>query len=253
MQRAGIAIALLAALVAWAGPADAATGSGLVMPKISVGLGEISGPQELSGALQIMLLLTVLALAPSVVILLTSFSRIILVLGLLRQALGTPQMPPNQVLMGLALFLTAFVMAPVVSEIRDRAYQPYVNRQISQEEAFDRGLQPIRQFMFRQTREQDLALMVHLAKVERPRTRADVATHILIPAFIISELKSGFQMGFVLFLPFIVIDFVVSSVLLSMGMLFLPPTMISLPFKLLLFVLADGWHLVVRSLVASFQ
>ncbi len=246
-----LSAALLLAMVAGAVPA-AAAGSSLVMPKISVGLGEMAGPQELSGALQILLLLTILGLAPSIVILLTSFSRIILVLGLLRQALGTPQMPPNQVLMGLALFLTAFVMAPVVSEIRETAYTPYMNRQISQTEAFERGLQPIRQFMFRQTREQDLALMVHLAKVERPRTRADVATHVLIPAFIISELKSGFQMGFVLFLPFIVIDFVVSSVLLSMGMLFLPPTMIALPFKLLLFVLADGWHLVVRSLVSSF-
>jgi len=162
-------------------------------------------------------------------------------------------MPPNQVVVGLSLFLTAFIMAPVVTEIRDTAYTPYVNRQISQEVAFDRGLQPIRQFMFRQTREQDLALMVHLAKVPRPRNRADLATYVLIPAFIISELKSGFQMGFVLFLPFIVIDFVVSSVLLSMGMLFLPPTMIALPFKLLLFVMADGWHLVVRSLVTSFH
>jgi flagellar biosynthetic protein FliP len=138
-------------------------------------------------------------------------------------------------------------------EIRDTAYTPYMNRQISQDEAFERGLRPIRHFMFRQTREQDLALMVHLAKAPRPRNRDDVATYVLVPAFVISELKSGFQMGFVLFLPFIVIDFVVSSVLLSMGMLFLPPTMIALPFKLLLFVLADGWHLVVRSLVTSFH
>jgi len=236
--------------------AEAATGGGggsLSLPKISLGLGELKGPQEFSSALQIMLLLTVLSLAPSLIILLTSFSRIVIVLGLLRQALGTPQMPPSQVVVGLSLFLTAFVMAPVATEIRDTAYTPYMNRQISQDEAFDRGLQPIRQFMFRQTREQDLALMVHLAKAPRPRDRADVATYVLIPAFIISELKSGFQMGFVLFLPFIVIDFVVSSVLLSMGMMFLPPTMIALPFKLLLFVLSDGWHLVVRSLVTSFH
>jgi flagellar biosynthetic protein FliP len=238
--------------LAYAG-AEAAAGGGALTPTITIGLGEAKNPQELSSALQVMLLLTVLALAPSVLILLTSFSRIIIVLGLLRQALGTPQMPPNQVLIGLSLFLTAFIMAPVALEVRDTAYTPYMNRQITQEEAFQRGVQPIRQFMFRQTREQDLALMVHLAKAPRPRDRADVATYVLIPAFIISELKSGFQMGFVLFLPFIVIDFVVSSVLLSMGMMFLPPTMIALPFKLLLFVLADGWHLVVRSLVTSFQ
>jgi flagellar biosynthetic protein FliP len=250
----GYAGFLAACLLLIGTAADAASGgTGLTLPKISVGLGEVKGPQELSSALQVMLLLTVLALAPSLIILLTSFSRTVIVLGLLRQALGTPQMPPPQVLIGLSLFLTAFVMAPVAVEVRDTAYTPYMNRQITQDEAFERALQPIRQFMFRQTREQDLALMVHLAKAPRPRDRVDVATYVLIPAFIISELKSGFQMGFVLFLPFIVIDFVVSSVLLSMGMLFLPPTMIALPFKLLLFVLADGWHLVVRSLVTSFH
>jgi flagellar biosynthetic protein FliP len=247
---AGVGAACL--LLANAAAEAAGTGGG-TLPTISIGIGEAKGPHELSSALQVMLLLTVLALAPSVLILLTSFSRIVIVLGLLRQALGTPQMPPNQVLIGLSLFLTAFIMAPVALEVRDSAYTPYMNKQITQDEALRRGLQPIRQFMFRQTREQDLALMVHLAKAPRPRDRADIATYILIPAFIISELKSGFQMGFVLFLPFIVIDFVVSSVLLSMGMMFLPPTMIALPFKLLLFVLADGWHLVVRSLVTSFQ
>ncbi|HYL81974.1 MAG TPA: flagellar type III secretion system pore protein FliP [Candidatus Acidoferrum sp.] len=230
-----------------------ARSGGIGLPTISLGIGEARGPQEVSSALQVMLLLTVLALAPSLLIMLTSFSRIVIVLGLLRQALGTPQMPPNQVLLGLALFLTAFVMAPVISEVHETAYTPYVSRQITQEEALRRGLQPIRQFMFHQTRDQDLALMVHLAKTPRPREREDIATFVLIPAFVISELKSGFQMGFVLFLPFIVIDFVVSGVLLSMGMMFLPPTMISLPFKLLLFVLADGWHLVVRSLVTSFH
>jgi flagellar biosynthesis protein FliP len=248
----GAALLTLVWLALPAGLALAAEG-GLVLPRISLGAGEVRGPQELSSALQVMLLLTVLALAPSLLVLLTSFSRIVIVLGLLRQALGTPQMPPNQVLVGLALFLTAFVMAPVATEIRDTAYAPYMARQIGQDEALRRGLEPMRQFMFRQTRDRDLALMIHLAKSPRPRDKQEVSTLVLIPAFIISELKSGFQMGFVLFLPFIVIDFVVSSVLLSMGMLFLPPTMIALPFKLLLFVLADGWHLVVRSLVSSFQ
>jgi flagellar biosynthetic protein FliP len=244
---------LLGVASAAAAPQPPGAGAGITLPKISLNVGEAKGPQEVSSALQVMLLLTVLALAPSLLILLTSFSRIVIVLGLLRQALGTPQMPPTQVLIGLALFLTAFVMAPVAAEVRDKAYTPYTAKQITQEEALQRALQPIRQFMFRQTRERDLALMVHLSGTPRPRVRDDVATHVLIPAFIMSELKSGFQMGFVLFLPFIVIDFVVSSVLLSMGMLFLPPTTIALPFKLLLFVLADGWHLVVRSLVTSFQ
>jgi len=243
----------LTGCLALAAPVWAAEGSGLIFPHVNIGLGELRSPQEFSGALQIMLLLTVLSVAPSLLIMLTSFSRIVIVLGLLRQALGTSQLPPNQVLLGLALFLTAFVMTPVAGEIRERAYTPYMRREITQEEALRRGLEPIREFMFRQTREQDLALMVHLAKAPRPRARADVATTVLIPAFIISELRSGFQMGFVLFLPFMVIDFVVSSVLLSMGMMFLPPATISLPFKLLLFVLADGWHLVVRSLVTSFQ
>jgi flagellar biosynthetic protein FliP len=253
LAAGALLLCLLLGAATDAAAAASGGGPGVIVPRVSLSLGEARGPEELSSALQVMLLLTVLGLAPSLLIMLTSFSRMIIVLGLLRQALGTPQMPPTQVVVGLALFLTAFVMTPVATEIRDTAYAPYMARKISQEEAFTRALDPLRQFMFRQTRDQDLALMIHLAKVDRPRTRADVGTHVLIPAFIISELKSGFQMGFVLFLPFIVIDFVVSSVLLSMGMMFLPPTMIALPFKLLLFVLADGWHLVARSLVASFQ
>ncbi|MFB3817278.1 MAG: flagellar type III secretion system pore protein FliP [Candidatus Methylomirabilales bacterium] len=253
-RRLGLAGLLLgAALLAASAEAAAAAQGGLGLPSVRIAVEEARGPQELSSTLQVLLLLTVLTLAPSLLIMLTAFSRIVIVLGLLRQAIGASQTPPNQVLIGLALFLTAFVMTPVASEVKEHAYTPYVQRQISQEVALERALQPVRQFMFRQTREQDLALMVHLAKAPRPKDRADVPTHVLIPAFLVSELKSGFQMGFALFLPFIVIDFVVSSVLLSMGMLFLPPTMIALPFKLLLFVLADGWHLVVRSLVLSFQ
>jgi flagellar biosynthesis protein FliP len=253
-RRGGPLLLLLLALtlVGASAAAGAQPSGGLVVPRVSISLGQTSEPHELSSALQVMLLLTVLTLAPSLLIMLTSFSRIVIVLGLLRQAMGTQQLPPNQVLMGLTLFLTAFIMAPVAKEIHETAYTPYMAHQIGQDEAFNRALKPIRQFMFKQTREQDLALMVHLSKAPRPRSREDIATLVLIPAYIISELKTGFQMGFVLFLPFIVIDFVVSSVLLSMGMLFLPPTMIALPFKLLLFVLADGWHLVVRSLVTSF-
>jgi len=251
-RRRSLLIALLAgALLAGAAAAEAA--QAFPLPRINIAVDEAKNPQELSGALQVMLLLTVLSLAPSLLILLTSFSRIVIVLGLLRQALGTPQMPPSQVLIGLALFLTAFVMAPVAAEVRDQAYTPYMTKKITQDEALQRALRPIREFMLRQTREQDLALMLRLSKAPRPRTREEVPTTALIPAFVISELKSGFQMGFVLFLPFLVIDFVVGSVLLSMGMMFLPPTTIALPLKLLLFVLADGWHLVVRSLVTSFQ
>lgn len=255
--RRGLALGVTAAALClagglvWGAVADAA--QAIPLPRISVSVDEARGPQELSSALQVMLLITVLSLAPSLLILLTSFTRIVIVLGLLRQALGTPQMPPSQVLVGLALFLTAFVMAPVAAEVRDEAYTPYMAKKITQEDALQRALRPIRAFMFRQTREQDLALMLRLSKAPRPRAQEQVPTTALIPAFVISELKSGFQMGFVLFLPFMVIDFVVGSVLLSMGMMFLPPTMVALPLKLLLFVLADGWHLVVRSLVTSFQ
>ncbi len=212
-----------------------------------------AGSAEPTVAVQLVILLTLLAMAPALVIMLTSFSRIIIVLSFLRTAMGTQQMPPNQVLIGLTLFLTFFVMAPVGEQINREALQPYLSRQLAQETALERALQPLRTFMFKQTRERDLALMVHLARLERPKDRAAVPTHVLVPAYAISELRTAFQIGFVLFIPFLVIDMVVSSVLISMGMLFLPPPVISFPFKLLLFVLADGWHLVVRSLVIGFQ
>lgn len=213
----------------------------------------IAGGADATAAVQIVLLLTLLAMAPALVIMLTSFSRIIIVLSFLRTAMGTQQMPPNQVLVGLTLFLTFFIMAPVGEQINRNALQPYLSKQLSQETALERAMQPLREFMFKQTREQDLGLMVHLARMERPKDRSAVPTHVLVPAYAISELRTAFQIGFVLFVPFLVIDMVVSSVLISMGMLFLPPPVISFPFKLLLFVLADGWHLVVRSLVMSFQ
>lgn len=213
----------------------------------------VAASAEPTVAVQIVILLTLLTLAPALVIMLTSFSRIIIVLSFLRTALGTQQMPPNQVLIGLTLFLTLFIMAPVGEQINREALQPYLSRQLSQETALERAIQPLRTFMFKQTREQDLALMVHLARLERPKDRAAVPTHVLVPAYAISELRTAFQIGFVLFIPFLVIDMVVSSVLISMGMLFLPPPVISFPFKLLLFVLADGWHLMVRSLVMGFR
>lgn len=229
-------------------------GPGFVpLPKLPLITGAAAGGGELTIAVQLLLLLTLLALAPALVIMLTSFSRIIVVLSFLRSALGTQQMPPNQVLIGLALFLSFFIMAPVGAEIQREALQPYMGGRLSQEAALERALVPLREFMFRQTRERDLALMVHLAKLERPKDKAAVPTHVLVPAYAISELRTAFQIGFVLFIPFLVIDMVVSSVLVSMGMLFLPPAAVALPFKLLLFVLADGWHLLVRSLVMGFR
>ncbi len=209
-------------------------------------------PQELSSGLQLLLLLTALTLAPAFITLMTSFTRIVVVLSFARSAIGVPQLPPNQVILGLSLFLTVFVMAPVWSQVNETALQPYLRGEISQQEAFRRAELPVRQFMFKQTREKDLSLFVFLSKMDRPRTPDDVPTYVLIPAFVISELKTAFQMGFVLFIPFLIIDLIVSSALMSMGMLMLPPVMISLPFKVMLFVLVDGWHLVVRSLIASF-
>ncbi|MFQ5657946.1 MAG: flagellar type III secretion system pore protein FliP [Candidatus Methylomirabilales bacterium] len=232
---------------------ETAVAEPLSFPKISVTFEEASGPQEVLPALQLTFLVTVLTLAPAMLILLTAFTRIIVVLSLLRQAIGTPDLPPNQVLIGMALFLTFFVMAPVSSEINQQALQPYLGSKISQGEALERAAKPIRAFMFKQTREKDLALMVGLANLPRPKDLDMVPTSTLIPAFVISELKTAFQIGFVLFIPFLIIDMVVTSVLLSMGMLFLPPVMISLPLKILLFVMADGWPLVVQALVMGFR
>jgi len=219
---------------------------------LSLDLGN-SAAQQTSTSLQILLLMTVLSIAPAILMLMTSFTRIIIVLSFVRNALGTQQLPPNQVLVGLALFLTFFVMAPTFNQINTNAVQPYMKNQINQTEALKQAEEPLRAFMFRQTREKDLALFVGLSKMERPKTYRDVPTYVLIPAFVISELKTSFQMGFAIFIPFIVIDMIVSSTLMSIGMMMLPPMMISLPFKLLLFVLVDGWHLVVQSLVTSFH
>jgi flagellar biosynthesis protein FliP len=226
---------------------------GLPVPKLSVEVGKATKPEDVSVTLQILFLMTILSLAPAILILSTAFTRIIVVFHFLKQAMGTAQMPPAQVLVGLALFLTFFVMAPVWKKVNDDALQPYLDNKIAFQEAYDRAVKPVREFMFRQTREEDLALFVRLASVDKPNNRDDVPTYALIPAFAISELRIGFQIGFVLFIPFLIIDMVVSSVLLSMGMMMLPPIMISLPFKILLFILVDGWHLIVGSLIASFQ
>jgi len=203
-------------------------------------------------AVQILVLLSVLSLAPAVLTMVTGFTRIVIVLSFVRNAIGTPATPPNQIIIGLSLILTFFVMAPTWNTINQEAIQPYLGGQISQEQACQRAVVPIRQFMFRQTREKDLSLFVHLSQLDQPDTQDDIPNYVLLPAFVISELKAAFQMGFVLFVPFLVIDMVVASTLMSMGMMMLPPSLISMPFKILLFVMVDGWHLVIRSLVESF-
>ena len=216
----------------------------LPVPQIGIGVGAAETPQEVALSLQILALLTILTLAPAILILMTSFTRIIVVFSFLRNALATQQMPPNQVLVGLALFLTFFVMAPVWAEVNQNALQPYLAEEITQEDAFEKALNPLREFMFKQTREKDLALFVNLAADTKPDGPEDIPIYAVIPAFAISELKTAFQIGFLIYVPFIIIDMVVASTLMSMGMMMLPPMMISLPFKLLLFILVDGWHLV---------
>ena len=212
----------------------------------------VNGVGAVSAPLQIVLFLTLLSFIPAALVIMTSFTRIAIVFHFLRQALGTQEMPSNQMMVGLTLFLTFFIMAPVGERIHADAVVPAMAGQIDVTEALTRGAPPLREFMLKQTRETDLALFVELGKVPRPTTPADLPMRVVIPAFAISELKTGFQMGFFLFVPFLLIDLVVSTTLLSMGMLQLPPAMISLPFKILLFVLIDGWHLVVGSLVKSF-
>jgi flagellar biosynthesis protein FliP len=242
---------LLVLLLGILSPAFAAHAASL--PQVSVSVGGAKKPEDVAITLQLMALLTVLSVAPAILMMMTSFTRIVLVLGLTRNALGTPQIPPNQVLMGLALCLTFFTMQPTLAQINDQALQPYLSKRISFEDATKKALPPMRRFMLRQTRENDLALFVELSRMNQPRTVADVPTYVVVPAFIISELKTAFTMGFVIYLPFLVIDMIVSMILMSMGMVMLPPVMISLPFKILLFMLVDGWHLLSRALALSFR
>lgn len=222
------------------------------LPKISISVDKSDNPADLSVTLQILLLLTVLSLAPSIVITMTSFTRIIVVLSFLKHALGTQQMPPAQLMVGLALILTFFIMAPVFTQAYEQGIKPYTEGTINRDQALERGLAPVRAFMLKQTREKDLALFIRLAAMPKPATPADVPLRALLPGFVVSELRVAFQIGFVLFIPFLIIDMVVASVLMSMGMLMLPPIMVSMPFKILLFVLVDGWYLIVQSLVSSF-
>jgi flagellar biosynthetic protein FliP len=224
-----------------------------LIPNINIGVNSADNPQDVAVSLQVLGLLTVLSLAPSIVIMTTSFIRIVVVLSFLKTAMGTQNMPPSQVIIGLSLFLTFFIMSPYLTEANDNGLQPYLAGEIAQEEAIEKVAEPLREFMFKQTRESDLALFVNLSDSPRPDSQADVSTLTLIPAFIISELKTAFQIGFMIYIPFIVIDMIVASTLMSMGMMMLPPTMISMPFKILLFVMVDGWHLLVQSLIATFK
>ncbi len=223
------------------------------LPKLSIEVGQSTDPSDLSTTLQIAILLTVLALAPSILIMVTSFVRIAIVLSFVRQAMGSHQMPPNQLMVGLALIITFFVMSPVIDKSYTEGVKPYLDEQIEYEEAFEKAVGPFRTFMLAQTREADLALFVDIADLDSPNDPSELPLHVLVPGFVISELRTAFQIAFVIFVPFLVIDMVVASVLMSMGMMMLPPIIVSLPFKLLLFVLVDGWYLLVKSLVESFR
>ncbi len=245
---------LLAVLVCLAGLVFASAGFAepLSVPTVSVGLGKVSKPGDVSTALQIFLMITVLSLAPGLLIMTTSFTRVVVVLSFLRGAIGTPQAPSNQIVISLALFLTFYIMSPVWQQINTQAFQPYKAGQLTQEQALDKAVMPIRKFMLSQVREKDLALFLSLSKMPRPKNANEIPTLTIIPAFMISELQSAFQIGFLIYIPFLVVDMVVASVLMSMGMMMLPPVMISLPFKILLFILVDGWALVIGSIVKSF-
>lgn len=224
----------------------------VTLPSINMGFKTTEDPNEIVNAIKIIMVLTVLTLAPAILIMMTSFTRLIIVMSFLRQALGVQQMPPNQLLVGLSLFLTFFIMAPAFTEMNTKGIQPFLANQISQEKAMEETLAPLRKFMFSQTRPADLSLFVRMSKMQKPKTLADVPTVVLVPAFIISELKTAFMIGFIIFLPFLVIDMLAASVLMAMGMMMLPPIVISLPLKIMLFVMVDGWSLIIGSMVNSF-
>ena len=211
-----------------------------------------SDPSNVSTSIKLMLLLTVLSLAPSILILMTSFARIVIILSFVRTALATQQMPPNQVIVGLSLFLTFFVMAPTFQEVNEKALTPLFDEKITLEQAYENASGPFKEFMSKQTRQKDLELFLRYTEAERPESIDDIPLTVMVPAFALSEIKTAFQIGFMIFIPFLVIDMIVASILMSMGMMMLPPVMISLPFKILLFVLVDGWYLVMKSILQSF-
>ena len=253
--RPVIWVALFILLVAALAPLGlpSARAADVNLPGIRLSLDDSNGPQQVSNVLTIVSLLTVMTLAPSLLIMMTCFTRLAVVLSFLKQAMGTQGAPPNQIIVGLALFLTFFIMQPVWQEIHQKAVIPYQDHKISGEEFLTNATKPLKDFMIKQTRKSDLALFVSLTEKEKPKNIDAISLTSLVPAFVISELKTAFQIGFLLYLPFIILDMVVSSILLSMGMMMLPPVMISLPFKLMLFVMVDGWNLLISSLVKSFH
>lgn len=224
----------------------------MTLPSVNLGFKTTNDPGEVVNVIKIILVLTVLTLAPAILIMMTSFTRLIIVFSFLRQAMGVQQMPPNQLLVGLSLFLTFFIMGPAFTEMNAKGIQPYLKNEISQDRALEETLAPLRKFMFAQTRPADLSLFVRMSKIETPKNLGEVPTMVLVPAFIISEMKTAFQIGFIIFLPFLVIDMLAASALMAMGMMMLPPVVISLPLKLMLFLLVDGWTLLVGSMVNSF-
>ncbi|EXI89522.1 MAG: Flagellar biosynthetic protein FliP precursor [Candidatus Accumulibacter regalis] len=246
LSRCGTLLALLALLTPLAAWAQA---GGLPALTSTPGAG---GSQTYTLSIQTLLTLTALTFIPAALLMMTSFTRIIIVLSLLRHALGTQTSPPNQVLLGLALFLTFFIMSPVLDSVYSEAYQPLSENRITYQQAIERGAVPLRKFMLKQTRESDIALFARMANAPRFQSSDDIPMRLLVPAFVTSELKTAFQIGFIIFIPFLIVDMVVASVLMSMGMMMMSPVMIALPFKLMLFVLVDGWHLILGSLVASF-
>ena len=240
-------------LMAWAVPASAQDGAPFIpIPALQFGIRMAESPSDVAVTLQILALLTVLSLAPAIMLMVTCFTRVMVVLGFVQRAIGLQQTPPNQVIVGLSLFLTLFIMGPTWEKVYDSALSPYLAGNISSAQAWQGTVTTVREFLFKFTRQEELSLMVSMAGMEQPRNQDDVPTRVLLPAFMLSELKTAFQMGVVIFIPFIVVDMVVASVLMAMGMIMLPPMMISLPFKVLLFVMADGWNLVVTSLLKSF-
>jgi len=250
----GAAVIVLISVVMAAGALFAQDAGGVRMPipKIAFDIEEASSPKDVALSLQILFLLTILTLAPSIIMMMTSFTRVVIVLDFVKRALSLQQMPPTQVIVGLAIFLTIFIMAPTFTEVNEKALQPYLNGEINNAQFYERGMKPLRTFMFKQTRQKDIALFIEMAKLEKPKNQDEVPSYCLIPAFMISELKRAFEIGVYLFIPFIVIDMIVASALMAMGMIMLPPVMISLPFKIILFVLVDGWNLLTYELVRSF-
>ena len=244
MKKLGFFLLLFTPIIAYA--------QGLVLPSLELGLKEYKNPSDVVNTIKILVILTILTLSPAILILMTSFTRLVIVFSFIRQAIGTQQMPPNQVVIGLSLFLTFFIMSPFLNKINENALKPYLASKISQQEAFDKAILPLREFMFSQTRDKDLELFMNIAKQKKPKNRADVPTSSLVPAFVISELKTAFQIGFIIYLPFLIIDLIASSVLMTMGMMMLPPVLVSLPFKIVLFILVDGWNLLVGSVVKKF-